>query len=595
METIHFISDFKYFSARQLSPSYKSVWHSLLCHINYISRKGSEVHNLSKEVWKERVSLETQKRWDSRVALSFVMALPNGLTFEKYKQILLNFLSKELNVPQEHISFAIHRSQNNTHAHILIYPRDKNFKKLRINRSQLQKFHRNWDKFLRVQGFFVKREEETIGKLPPLSPLAQKVYEEHYKLKQMKKQLELLSNSPALKTISPPHFSFFEKVKQLLEEKMTKTSFIEKQKSEIMRFLKALNFNDDDKIAIEAIKNGKRVRMFNNNIIKVKHLTQDNVLRVLRALNSKGFNIYFSLNTLKEDASNRKKSSFNSLQNKIYIDLDSKKLSGAQMIARFYAFLQKYDLPSPTIILKSSRGNYQIIWTFEEKIDFSTLEKVMVRIESELDTDPVHDISRIFRLPYFFNTKYSPSQLVVLEDSLTVYNANGEKVAKIYATYKPVSFENFKKLSEDIKYPLSHIVKKIEEKKKSKEIRLEVVKEITEEKVEKLLAREYLEKVYKQSHNSPHPSPSEADLAFVARILNGLTPQEREKAKIELIEFLAQKSYERGKRSSLEKAREYAEKTVSKYIPLSSAFKKHQKANISTSRTSSSSRSPRLS
>jgi hypothetical protein len=372
--------------------------------------------------------------------------------------------------------------------------------------------------------------------------------------------------------------------------------FVQKQKEQIEKYLSVL-YDEDDLIAVEAIfKREKRAKIFNNNVIKVKDLKRDNVLRVLRALNSRGFNIYISLNTLKEAAKGRKSEFFKQKQNKIYIDLDAKDESGKQRIARLYTLLRKYSLPSPTIILKSSKGNYQIIWVFNEKIDFSVLKKIMIRLESELNSDAVHDISRVFRLPYFFNCKYSPRQLSVLVDSLTVYNTKSEKAGKIRATYSRTSFKQFEKLAEDIKYPLADIVKKIEKKKKEKEYRQKVVKECTKKIADKVFAKSWLERVYAQVQKSNYKSPSEADMAFVAHVLNPLAPSDRERAKAEIIEFLTTKALERKKRSDINKAREYASLTVSKYVPLSQKAKEAQKANKSTTeRKKPSSSKPPLS
>jgi len=90
METIHYISDFTYFSGKKVSGKYGNVITALRKHIEYIGRKAENIFtfNLNVNEWIKKAKSEIQKRWDSRVALKFVMAL----LFSVYGLILIPFL-----------------------------------------------------------------------------------------------------------------------------------------------------------------------------------------------------------------------------------------------------------------------------------------------------------------------------------------------------------------------------------------------------------------------------------------------------------------------------------------------------------------------
>ena len=78
MDTIHYVSKFTYFSGKKVSEKYGNILNVMDAHINYIARNDENVYtfNLDKDKWVSRVKDEVKRRWDSRVALKFNMALP---------------------------------------------------------------------------------------------------------------------------------------------------------------------------------------------------------------------------------------------------------------------------------------------------------------------------------------------------------------------------------------------------------------------------------------------------------------------------------------------------------------------------------------
>jgi len=187
-ECIHFISDFNWYSQRRYKTDLKKA---LKAHMDYVTRKedGIICFNFDKKLWMERVEYELKKRWDSRVALSFIMALPQDVNkdnIQKWKKIILLFLKKILKVPENHISLAFHlhkgiSGEYNPHVHIFIYPRMENGKKLDTKKPFLSFFHRKWDEILNFLGYKVKKENDKKIKITTKDLYSNKEFLKLYK------------------------------------------------------------------------------------------------------------------------------------------------------------------------------------------------------------------------------------------------------------------------------------------------------------------------------------------------------------------------------------------------------------------------------
>jgi len=188
METIHYISDFKFYSQRHYRTNVK---YALLGYISYISREDENIFcfNLDKKKWKKRADEELKKRWDSRIALSFIMALPKDVNkdnIQKWRKILTFFLKKTFNVPEDHISLAFHlhngiSGEYNPHVHVLIYPRMKNNKKIDPKKNFLRNFHKEWDLILEKLGYKIRKNKDNAINFTTKELYSNKNFLEAYK------------------------------------------------------------------------------------------------------------------------------------------------------------------------------------------------------------------------------------------------------------------------------------------------------------------------------------------------------------------------------------------------------------------------------
>jgi hypothetical protein len=154
--TIHYIGDITYI---------KDEGH-LREVINYITRNfklGRSLTTLTeekKEIWLQRAKDEKAiRRKNSRIALRFHLSLPNDQRNNiEFRKKVIKKLTELFGIPSHHIDVAFHLdSPNNYHMHILIYPRGKDGKKLRLERNDLARIHKEWDKFLQSEGYNVKK------------------------------------------------------------------------------------------------------------------------------------------------------------------------------------------------------------------------------------------------------------------------------------------------------------------------------------------------------------------------------------------------------------------------------------------------------
>lgn len=117
--------------------------------------------------------------------------------------------------------------------------------------------------------------------------------------------------------------------------------------------------------------------------------------------NSTGANIYVAANPLRSGSRNRTKESVASIRH-LYLDIDT---DGEARLAA----LRASDLaPSPTIILSTSPGKYQVLWHVRG-FDFERQESTLKLLSVAFGSDRAcTDCNRVLRLPGFLNCKYVP-------------------------------------------------------------------------------------------------------------------------------------------------------------------------------------------
>jgi hypothetical protein len=124
--------------------------------------------------------------------------------------------------------------------------------------------------------------------------------------------------------------------------------------------------------------------------------------------NDNGANIYVSANPLRPGSRKRTKECIASVRH-IYIDIDD---DGDAHLAALRA---SDSVPTPTAILSTSPGKYQVLWR-GAGFDFERQEQTLKLLAIAFGGDSAcTDRNRVLRIPGFFNRKYSPAYRVAVE------------------------------------------------------------------------------------------------------------------------------------------------------------------------------------
>lgn len=147
-------------------------------------------------------------------------------------------------------------------------------------------------------------------------------------------------------------------------------------------------------------------------IVRLPDLMIANYLGWLAFENSRGANIYFSINPLSFGAKRRTKSTVATAKG-LYVDLDS---DGDRRLA---TLLGSNAVPLPAAVIHTSMGKHQVIW----RVAGFTIPEQEVMLKGLTETfggdRACTDCARVFRLPGFFNRKYSPAFPVTVEMQAT--------------------------------------------------------------------------------------------------------------------------------------------------------------------------------
>jgi hypothetical protein len=152
-------------------------------------------------------------------------------------------------------------------------------------------------------------------------------------------------------------------------------------------------------------------------IVRLPDLMKANYLGWLAFENSRGANIYFSINPLSFGAKRRTKSAVAAAKG-LYLDLDS---VGDRRLA---ALRKSNAVPPPAAVIHTSIGKYQVIWRVRG-LAIPEQEAMLKGLADTFGGDRAcTDCARVFRLPGFFNQKYSPAYPVTIEmcDMQSVYS-----------------------------------------------------------------------------------------------------------------------------------------------------------------------------
>jgi RepB DNA-primase from phage plasmid len=143
-------------------------------------------------------------------------------------------------------------------------------------------------------------------------------------------------------------------------------------------------------------------------IVRVKQVLAPTYLRWLAHENHGGANVYVAANPLRPGSRKRTKESIASVRH-LYIDIDT------DGDARLAALLASDAAPTPTVIVSTSRGKYQVLWRVDG-FDFARQEQTLKLLAIAFGGDPAcTDCNRVLRIPGFFNRKYDPAHRVTVE------------------------------------------------------------------------------------------------------------------------------------------------------------------------------------
>src|SRR5579871_4888427 len=143
-------------------------------------------------------------------------------------------------------------------------------------------------------------------------------------------------------------------------------------------------------------------------IVTLETVLAPRYLRWLFHENANGANIYVAANPLRAGSQKRTKESIASVRH-LYIDIDT------DGDARLASLRASDEVPTPTAILSTSPGKYQVLWR-AEGFDFDTQESTLKQLAIAFGGDSAcTDRNRVLRLPGFLNRKYDPVHCVTVE------------------------------------------------------------------------------------------------------------------------------------------------------------------------------------
>jgi len=110
------------------------------------------------------------------------------------------------------------------------------------------------------------------------------------------------------------------------------------------------NFASADRLAVVALN--RTTADTKQRIATAERISQDDFQRWLRFLNKEHYEIYVSMNTIREDANGRKKSDIAQIRH-VYLDFD---VNGSEAVRQM---LDRGDMPAPNHLIESSPGKWQ--------------------------------------------------------------------------------------------------------------------------------------------------------------------------------------------------------------------------------------------
>jgi hypothetical protein len=165
-------------------------------------------------------------------------------------------------------------------------------------------------------------------------------------------------------------------------------------------------FAPDETIAL--LLRGENDASPTQRVVVMERVLAPRYLAWLAHENAAGVNIYVAANPLLPGSRRRTKESIAYVRH-LYIDIDT------DGDARLAALKASDCIPTPTAILTTSPGKYQVLWQVDG-FDFERHEQTLKLLAASFGGDPAcTDRNRVLRVPGFLNRKYDPAHRVTVE------------------------------------------------------------------------------------------------------------------------------------------------------------------------------------
>jgi hypothetical protein len=170
------------------------------------------------------------------------------------------------------------------------------------------------------------------------------------------------------------------------------------------------SFRPNDRIAVVLIQ--KETHRVVQRVATAERVASAEFQAWLRHENASRFEVYVSMNALKDGSRSRTKEDVAEIRH-VYLDFDDNGTAAVQ------ALLKRDDIPQPNYLVNSSPDKWQVVWKVEGFAP-EEAERIMRHLVRETGADPAAtDSSRVMRLPGFANHKYGKPFVVSVESRAT--------------------------------------------------------------------------------------------------------------------------------------------------------------------------------
>ncbi len=159
---------------------------------------------------------------------------------------------------------------------------------------------------------------------------------------------------------------------------------------------------------IALLLRGENAGALTQRVVTLEKVLAPRYLDWLAHENRAGANIYVAANPLHPGSRKRTKDCIAFVRH-LYIDIDT------DGDARLSALRASDAVPMPNVILSTSPGKYQVLWSVDV-FDFARQEQTLKLLAIAFGGDPAcTDCNRVLRVPGFLNRKYDPAHRVTVE------------------------------------------------------------------------------------------------------------------------------------------------------------------------------------